>query len=137
MIGDIVAGPINVLPIGNFIVDSPIKGVRYLLSETLVFVSMAIVVIAKYYSFKRRRYILVPISLQDRPNSISSFDLSLVKAFFYLLVKLEVSLVEASIAVAFAIGGNICNYIDMESNKVGRSLVSKSPMYSFSSQTYQ
>ena len=62
MVGDILTGPINIIyPLGDLIVNSPIKGgsLQDILLETVLFILMAIIVMTRYYSFKRNEDIFL------------------------------------------------------------------------------
>lgn len=100
MIGDIIAGPINVLyPVGNFMINSPIKGVQQFFLETILFASMASVVIAKYYTFKERKEDIFLFGYHYKIDTVvyPCLILALLVSYFYILAKFDLSFVEASI----------------------------------------
>jgi membrane-bound metal-dependent hydrolase YbcI (DUF457 family) len=101
IIGDILVGPINILyPIGEFVINSQIKGVQYFLLETLVFSAMLAVVITRYYSFKKRKE---DIFLFRYHCKIDAFlypvlILALIVSLFYVLDEFELNLQASLVA---------------------------------------
>jgi membrane-bound metal-dependent hydrolase YbcI (DUF457 family) len=100
MIGDILVGPINILfPIGEFVIKSPIEGVQYFLSETLIFTLMASVVITNYYLFRKKNGDTFLFCYHGKIDALlyPVLTLALITSFAYVLAKFELSLFEASI----------------------------------------
>jgi hypothetical protein len=102
VIGDVIVAPINLLyPLGDFIVNSPIKvgSLQHILLETVLFALMAAVVITRYYLFKRRGE---DIFLFRYPYKMDTFlypilVLAIIVSFFYVATKFEFSLVAVSV----------------------------------------
>jgi len=102
VIGDVLIPPINILyPLGNFIIDSPIKNVtlQHILLETLLFTLMAAVVITRYYLFKRRNEDIFLFRYHCKLDTFlyPTLILAIILSFFYVLAKSEFSLVEVSV----------------------------------------
>jgi membrane-bound metal-dependent hydrolase YbcI (DUF457 family) len=102
VIGDVLIPPINILyPLGNFIIDSPIKNVtlQHILLETLLFTLMAAVVITRYYLFKRRNEDIFLFRYHCKMDTFlyPTLILAIIVSFFYVLAKSEFSLVEVSV----------------------------------------
>lgn len=84
VIGDIFVAPINILyPLGDFIVNSPIKNGswQHIFLEILFFTLMATIVITRYYSFKRKNE-AIPLPLQNGHIPLSRLDFSYNHFFF-------------------------------------------------------
>jgi membrane-bound metal-dependent hydrolase YbcI (DUF457 family) len=101
VIGDVLIPPINILyPLGNFIIDSPIKNVssQHILLETVLFALMAAVVIRRYYSFKRRSEDIFLFRYHCKMDTFlyPTLTLAIIVSFFYLVAKSEFSLAEIS-----------------------------------------
>jgi hypothetical protein len=115
MIGDILVGPINILfPIGDFIMKSPIEGVYYFLLESIVFIMMASVVISNYYLFRKKNKDNFLFIYHSKTDALlyPVLILALVTSFIYVLVKFELSLLEASIVAPLHIAA-VCVIILM------------------------
>ena len=102
VVGDILIAPINILyPLGDFIVNSPIKGgsLQDILLETLLFTLMATVVITKYYSFKRRNEDIFLFRYHCKMDTLlyPVLILAIIISVFFVLNEFELSLVEVSI----------------------------------------
>jgi membrane-bound metal-dependent hydrolase YbcI (DUF457 family) len=102
VIGDVLIPPINILyPLGNFIIDSPIKNVtlQHILLETLLFTLMAAVVLTRYYSFKRRNdddIFLFRYHCKMDTFLYPTLTLAIIVSFFYVVAESEFSLAEIS-----------------------------------------
>jgi hypothetical protein len=102
VIGDILVGPINILyPIGDLVINSPIKSVQYLLLETFVFTLMATVVIRSYYLFKKRNEDTLLFSYHSIIDSFlyPVLILAVSTSIFYMLAKFQLNLLETYIVV--------------------------------------
>ena len=103
VIGDVLIPPINILyPLGNFIIDSPIKNVSllHILLETVLFGLMAAVVITRYYSFKRRNdddIFLFRYHCKMDTFLYPTLILAIIVSFFYVVAGSEFSSVEVSV----------------------------------------
>ncbi|HEU4443667.1 MAG TPA: metal-dependent hydrolase [Nitrososphaeraceae archaeon] len=100
MIGDILVGPINILfPIGEYIVKSPIQGVRYFLLETLVFSLMATVVITNYYLYRKKDKDIFLFRYRSKIDALlyPVLIVALITSCIYALTEFELNLLEASI----------------------------------------
>jgi membrane-bound metal-dependent hydrolase YbcI (DUF457 family) len=101
VIGDVLIPPINILyPLGNFIIDSPIKNVssQHILLETVLFALMAAVVIRRYYSFKRRSEDIFLFRYHCKMDTFlyPTLTLAIIVSFFYLVAESEFSLSQIS-----------------------------------------
>jgi membrane-bound metal-dependent hydrolase YbcI (DUF457 family) len=101
VIGDVLIPPINILyPLGNFIIDSPIKNVssQHILLETVLFALMAAVVIRRYYSFKRRSEDIFLFRYHCKMDTFlyPTLTLAIIVSFFYLMAESKFSLAEIS-----------------------------------------
>ena len=103
MVGDILTGPINIIyPLGDLIVNSPIKGgsLQDILLETVLFILMAIIVMTRYYSFKRNEDIfLFRYHCKMDTFLYSVLILAIIISVFYVLAEFKFTLVEVSIAI--------------------------------------
>jgi membrane-bound metal-dependent hydrolase YbcI (DUF457 family) len=110
VIGDVIVAPINLLyPLGDFIVNSPIKGgsLQHILLETVLFALMVAVVITRYYLFKNRRG--EDIFLFRYHYKMDTFlypvlVLAIIISFFYVVAEFEFSLVELSVLTLLHFG---------------------------------
>jgi membrane-bound metal-dependent hydrolase YbcI (DUF457 family) len=98
VIGDIFVAPINILyPLGDFIVNSPIKNGswQHIFLEILFFTLMATIVITRYYSFKRKNEdILFRYHCKMDTFLYPVLILAIIISFFYVVAGVEFSLVE-------------------------------------------
>jgi membrane-bound metal-dependent hydrolase YbcI (DUF457 family) len=104
VIGDVLIPPINILyPLGNFIIDSPIKNVssQHILLETILFALMAAVVIRRYYSFKRRSEDIFLFRYHCKMDTFlyPTLILAIIVSFFYVVAGSEFSSVEVSVLI--------------------------------------
>lgn len=102
VIGDVLIAPINILyPLGDFIVNGPIKNMslQHILLETLLFTLMAIMVITRYYSFKRRNEDIFLFRYHCKIDTFlyPTLTLAIIVSFFYVEAESEFSLVEVSV----------------------------------------
>ena len=102
LIGDILVAPINILyPLGDFIVNSPIKAwsFQHFLLETLLFTLMATVVITRYYSFKRKNEDIFLFRYHCKMDTLlyPVLILAIITSVFFVLNEFDLSLVELSI----------------------------------------
>ena len=102
LIGDILVAPINILyPLGDFIVNSPIKAwsLQHFLLETLLFTLMATVVITRYYSFKRKNEDIFLFRYHCKMDTLlyPVLILAIITSVFFVLNEFDLSLVELSI----------------------------------------
>jgi membrane-bound metal-dependent hydrolase YbcI (DUF457 family) len=99
VIGDIFVAPINILyPLGDFIVNSPIKNGswQHIFLEILFFTLMATIVITRYYSFKRKNEDIFLFRYHCKMDTFlyPVLILAIIISFFYVVAGLEFSLVE-------------------------------------------
>lgn len=99
VIGDIFVAPINILyPLGDFIVNSPIKNVswQHIFLEILFFTLMATIVITRYYSFKRKNEDIFLFRYHCKMDIFlyPVLILAIIISFFYVVAGVEFSLVE-------------------------------------------
>ena len=109
LIGDVVVAPINLLyPLGDFIVNSPIKGgsLQHILLETVLFALMAAVVITRYYLFKRRDEDIFLFHYHYKTDTFlyPVLVLAIIASFFYVVAEFELSLVELSVLTLLHFG---------------------------------
>jgi membrane-bound metal-dependent hydrolase YbcI (DUF457 family) len=102
VIGDVLIAPINILyPLGDFIVNGPIKNMslQHILLETLLFTLMAIVVITRYYSFKRRNEDIFLFRYHCKIDTFlyPTLTLAIIVSFFYVEAESVFSLVGVSV----------------------------------------
>lgn len=99
VIGDISVAPINILyPLGDFIVNSPIKNGswQHIFLEILFFTLMATIVITRYYSFKRKNEDIFLFRYHCKMDTFlyPVLILAIIISFFYVVAGVEFSLVE-------------------------------------------
>ncbi len=99
VIGDIFVAPINILyPLGDFIVNSPIKNGswQHIFLEILFFTLMATIVITRYYSFKRKNEDIFLFRYHCKMDTFlyPVLILAIIISFFYVVAGVEFSLVE-------------------------------------------
>jgi membrane-bound metal-dependent hydrolase YbcI (DUF457 family) len=99
VIGDIFVAPINILyPLGDFIVNSPIKNGswQHIFLEILFFTLMATIVITRYYSFKRKNEDIFLFRYHCKMDTFlyPVLILAIIISFFYVVAGIEFSLVE-------------------------------------------
>jgi membrane-bound metal-dependent hydrolase YbcI (DUF457 family) len=99
VIGDTFVGPINILyPLGDFIVNSPIKGgsLQHIFLEILLFTLMATIVITRYYSFKMKNEDIFLFRYHCKTDKFlyPVLILAIIISFFYVVAGIEFSLVE-------------------------------------------
>jgi membrane-bound metal-dependent hydrolase YbcI (DUF457 family) len=102
VIGDTFVGPINILyPLGDFIVNSPIKNgsLQHVSLEILFFTLMATIVITRYYSFKRKNEDIFLFRYHCKMDTFlyPVLILAIIISFFYVVARFEFSLVEISV----------------------------------------
>lgn len=102
VIGDVLIAPINILyPLGDFIVNVPIKNMslQHILLETLLFTLMAIVVLTRYYSFKRRNEDIFLFRYHCKIDTFlyPTLTLAIIVSFLYVEAESEFDLVEVSV----------------------------------------
>jgi membrane-bound metal-dependent hydrolase YbcI (DUF457 family) len=102
VIGDTFVGPINILyPLGDFIVNSPIKGgsLQHIFLEILLFTLMATIVITRYYSFKMKNEDIFLFRYHCKTDKFlyPVLILAIIISFFYVVAEFEFSLVEISV----------------------------------------
>jgi membrane-bound metal-dependent hydrolase YbcI (DUF457 family) len=102
VIGDTFVGPINILyPLGDFIVNSPIKNgsLQHIFLEILFFTLMATIVITRYYSFKRKNEDIFLFRYHCKMDTFlyPVLILAIIISFFYVVSGFEFSLVEISV----------------------------------------
>jgi membrane-bound metal-dependent hydrolase YbcI (DUF457 family) len=102
VIGDLIVAPINFLyPLGDFIVNSPIKNgsLQHILLEILFFTLMATIVITRYYSFKRKNEDIFLFRYHCKMDTFlyPVLILAIIISFFYVVAGFEFSLVEISV----------------------------------------
>jgi membrane-bound metal-dependent hydrolase YbcI (DUF457 family) len=102
VIGDIFVAPINILyPLGDFIVNSPIKNGswQHIFLEILFFTLMATIVITRYYSFKRKNEDIFLFRYHCKMDTFlyPVLILAIIISFFYVVAECEFSLVEISV----------------------------------------
>jgi membrane-bound metal-dependent hydrolase YbcI (DUF457 family) len=102
VIGDTFVGPINILyPLGDFIVNSPIKGgsLQHIFLEILLFTLMATIVITRYYSFRRKNEDIFLFRYHCKTDKFlyPVLILAIIISFFYVVAEFEFSLVEISV----------------------------------------
>jgi hypothetical protein len=102
VIGDTFVGPINILyPLGDFIVNSPIKGgsLQHIFLEILLFTLMATIVITRYYSFKMKNEDIFLFRYHCKMDKFlyPVLILAIIISFFYVVAEFEFSLVEISV----------------------------------------
>jgi membrane-bound metal-dependent hydrolase YbcI (DUF457 family) len=109
VIGDVIVAPINLLyPLGDFIVNSPIKGgsLQHILLETVLFAFMAAVVMTRYYLFKRRDEDIFLFYYHYKTDTFlyPVLVLAIIASFIYVVAGFELSLVELSVLTLLHIG---------------------------------
>jgi hypothetical protein len=102
VIGDTFVAPINILyPLGDFIVNSPIKNgsLQHIFLEIIFFTLMATIVITRYYSFKRKNEDIFLFRYHCKMDTFlyPVLILAIIVSFFYVLSGFEFSLVEISV----------------------------------------
>jgi membrane-bound metal-dependent hydrolase YbcI (DUF457 family) len=102
VIGDTIIAPINILyPLGDFIVNSPIKNgsLQHILLEILFFTLMATIAITRYYSFKRKNEDIFLFRYHCKMDTFlyPVLILAIIISFFYVVAGFEFSLVEISV----------------------------------------
>ena len=102
VVGDILIAPINILyPLGDFIVNSPIKGrsLQHVLLETLLFTLMANVGITRYYSFKSGNEDIFLFRYHCKMDTFlyPVLILAIIISVFFVLYEFELRLLEVSI----------------------------------------
>jgi membrane-bound metal-dependent hydrolase YbcI (DUF457 family) len=102
VIGDTFVAPINILyPLGDFIVNSPIKNgsLQHVSLEILFFTVMATIVITRYYSFKRKNEDIFLFRYHCKMDTFlyPVLILAIIISFFYVVAEFEFSLVEISV----------------------------------------
>jgi membrane-bound metal-dependent hydrolase YbcI (DUF457 family) len=102
VIGDTFVGPINILyPLGDFIVNSPIKNgsLQHIFLEILFFTLMATIVITRYYSFRRKNEDIFLFRYHCKMDTFlyPVLILAIIISFFYVVARFEFSLVEISV----------------------------------------
>lgn len=109
LIGDVIVAPINLLyPLGDFIVNSPIKGgsLQHILLETVLFALMAAVVITRYYLFKSRSEDIFLFRYHYKMDTFlyPVLALAIIVSLFYVVAEFELSLVELSVLTLLHFG---------------------------------
>jgi hypothetical protein len=102
VIGDTFVAPINILyPLGDFIVNSPIKNgsLQHIFLEIIFFTLMATIVITRYYSFKRKNEDIFLFRYHCKMDTFlyPVLILAIIISFFYVVARFEFSLVEISV----------------------------------------
>jgi membrane-bound metal-dependent hydrolase YbcI (DUF457 family) len=109
VIGDVIVAPINLLyPLGDFIVNSPIKGgsLQHIMLETVLFALMAAVVITRYYLFKSRSEDIFLFRYHYKVDTFlyPVLVLAITVSFFYVVAEFELNLVELSVLTLLHFG---------------------------------
>ena len=109
VIGDVIVAPINLLyPLGDFVVNSPMKGgsLQHILLETVLFALMAAVVITRYYLFKSRSEDIFLFRYHYKMDTFlyPVLVLAITVSFFYVVAEFEFSLVELSVITLLHFG---------------------------------
>jgi membrane-bound metal-dependent hydrolase YbcI (DUF457 family) len=108
VIGDTFVGSINILyPLGDFIVNSPIKigSLQQFFLEFLFFTLMATIVITRYYSFKRKNEDIFLFRYHCKMDTFlyPVLTLAIILSLFYVVDGFEFSLVEIFVLILFHI----------------------------------
>ena len=109
VIGDVIVAPINLLyPLGDFVVNSPMKGgsLQHILLETVLFALMAAVVITRYYLFKSRSEDIFLFRYHYKMDTFlyPVLVLAITVSFFYVVAEFELTLVELSVLTLLHFG---------------------------------